>query len=413
MNKKGFCCIILSTLILLLLPPVCINGQSDFRQGYIINNNFDTLYGLIDYRGDIRNSNICVFKASVSAPKEIFKPEDIIGYRFVTGKFYISKNINTGDDEKRMFVEYLLKGIVDLYYYRDTKTNHYLIQKADGKVYELMNDQKIEDINGVKYSVNSNKYISALALAFSDCMEIQPQVRSASLDHMSLINVTKNYHNMVCKDQECIVYEKQLPAVRFRFAPVAGFRISNLKLLNKPVYNTFDFEYAFYPSFGGAVNIAMPRMSERIFFQFDVNIGKRHYYSYSLTNYSEVSYSISKTNLYTTFLEITPEIKYAYPRGKLRPVFLVGYNMQKALSNRSARNRYYVTETYDLTNDYYNEKGILVDLMVGLHATAGIDFDIFGKRTGFVNFTYEYMRNRWNPLTAYTHTLYLSAGILL
>ena len=37
-----------------------IIAQSDFRPGYYITNDLDTVFGLIDYRGEIRDSRICV-----------------------------------------------------------------------------------------------------------------------------------------------------------------------------------------------------------------------------------------------------------------------------------------------------------------------------------------------------------------
>ena len=52
----------LITIALWLLTGVGVWAQRDYREGYIITNQQDTIYGWIDYRGDIRNAKICSFK---------------------------------------------------------------------------------------------------------------------------------------------------------------------------------------------------------------------------------------------------------------------------------------------------------------------------------------------------------------
>lgn len=74
-----------------------------FRNGYYITLENDTVYGLIDYRGEVRNSQTCVFKMSEVAEPEKFDPSEIQAYRFTDGKFYISKQINTVVIKKKLF----------------------------------------------------------------------------------------------------------------------------------------------------------------------------------------------------------------------------------------------------------------------------------------------------------------------
>ena len=95
-----------------------LSAQSDFRPGYIITNSLDTLPGLIDYRGEIRNMKVCTFKENKAAPAREFNPGDIYGYRYNSGKFYITKKIKTEEFSEPVFVEFLLKGISNLFFYR-------------------------------------------------------------------------------------------------------------------------------------------------------------------------------------------------------------------------------------------------------------------------------------------------------
>jgi hypothetical protein len=44
-------------------------AQSDFRNGYIITNSGDTVYGQIDYKGNRSNAKECIFLKTVPRKK--------------------------------------------------------------------------------------------------------------------------------------------------------------------------------------------------------------------------------------------------------------------------------------------------------------------------------------------------------
>ena len=77
-------------LLLIVLFPyyIILTAQEDFRPGYIINNKYDTIKGLIDY-----NSNKYYqinFKLTNSNNIIKYKPFEISSYRFNDDKFYVS-----------------------------------------------------------------------------------------------------------------------------------------------------------------------------------------------------------------------------------------------------------------------------------------------------------------------------------
>lgn len=78
-------------------------SQTDFRPGYIINLNNDTTYGLIDSRGDIRNAQLCVFRKDTKSEPINYTPADLFGYRFIDGKYYISKTVVRKKQQKEYF----------------------------------------------------------------------------------------------------------------------------------------------------------------------------------------------------------------------------------------------------------------------------------------------------------------------
>jgi len=95
MNKKDL-------IISFLLLTLSLNGysQNDWRQGYIIENSDDTIYGLIDYRSPKSNSQYCYFRESEQVETIKYSPKQIKGYRYVYGKYYVSKSIKINEIER-------------------------------------------------------------------------------------------------------------------------------------------------------------------------------------------------------------------------------------------------------------------------------------------------------------------------
>lgn len=199
-------------VIFLIITSLKWLSQTDFRPGSYISLKNDTVHGLIDYRGDIRNAKFCVFKKDENSKPVKYAPGKIKAYRYTDSKYYISKIVKTKDDEKQVFVEYLVNGIADLFYYRDMQVNgnHYFIETEHGELFELKNEKDTIFIEGKgKFLRETNRHIGLLKVAFADCMEIQPQIDKIELNHKSLINIAKNYHDYVCEEDKCIIYEKK------------------------------------------------------------------------------------------------------------------------------------------------------------------------------------------------------------
>ena len=79
-------------IIVLLLTSIGVWAQRDYRKGYIITNEQDTIFGWVDYRGDIRNAKVCSFKKSETGQATEYTPLDIVAYRYIDSKYYVSKN---------------------------------------------------------------------------------------------------------------------------------------------------------------------------------------------------------------------------------------------------------------------------------------------------------------------------------
>ena len=109
MLKKGL------IFVVLLLTSFGVWAQRDYRKGYIITNEQDTIYGWIDYRGNMRNAKICSFKKREADRATEYTPLDIAAYRFIDSKYYVSTTIVGANEQKHVFLEYLVNGMVKLH----------------------------------------------------------------------------------------------------------------------------------------------------------------------------------------------------------------------------------------------------------------------------------------------------------
>ena len=85
MTKVNFIGFIIT---LFFIIPFYVSSQPDFRPGFVITNSNDTVYGTIDYRGDLMMGHICRFKDKNDTLTD-FSPNDIAAFRFIDSKFYI------------------------------------------------------------------------------------------------------------------------------------------------------------------------------------------------------------------------------------------------------------------------------------------------------------------------------------
>ncbi len=237
-------------IILFVLSASTLYAQTDFRPGYVITNSYDTIYGQIDYRGDKLMGQICKFKPTGNNITE-YSPKDIVAYRFIDSKYFISKEVAG----KVMFLEFLIKGQVNIYYLRDKGGNHYYIDKGDMSIAEIPYDEKIITIDDKTLLSKSKKHIGILSYYMQDAPEIQTQIaKIKEPDHNNLIKVAENYHHEVCKDgEDCIIFEKKQPIIKVSVDLTAGF----------VAYR--DLNQSFQS--GVLLNLWIPRINEKIYFR--------------------------------------------------------------------------------------------------------------------------------------------------
>ena len=115
----------LITLLVLFIPATLIS-QEGFKEGYVLLTQQDTLYGLIENNSGYENSTACKYRKNSNETIRRYSPDEIFGYYFSEGKYYVSKEY----ENRRQFFEFLVDGrlSVDLKQERDL-SNHFFIER--------------------------------------------------------------------------------------------------------------------------------------------------------------------------------------------------------------------------------------------------------------------------------------------
>lgn len=286
---------------LLFLISFSLQAQTDFKQGFIVKNNDDTLFGKIDYRGDLFMGQLCRFKTNSDTVAD-FYPTDLKAYKFIDSKYFISKQING----RAVFLEYLFNGIVNLYYLRNDSGDHYYIERDTIPLTELNYKEEIISKNGVRYLFEAKGFIGQLNYFMKDAQGIEKKIeRIDKPDHAMLIKLAYDYHTQVCKDKKCIIYEKQFPLFQISIEPSA-------EIIWYKGITQIQSEYGAYLYFWA------PRTNEKLYVKTGVFAGNLLGPKYFYTELSGDKQSV---------IRIPLQIQYMADSRLVNPAFSFGFNI--------------------------------------------------------------------------------------
>lgn len=364
-------CLIL-TFILLLESEIV--AQNDYKPGYIIDLKGDTIYGKIENQSSFNLSEFCIFLENKSTTPKKILPTSIQSYRFIDGKYFVSKNIQIDNNPKAVFLEYLINGFANLYYLDDKHSNsHFYIETSRDGLVELKNSQVYND-EIFKQSIKEKKeYIGTLNYLFKDMPNISSKLNKLSFDYESLIDITRNYHDFKCKEQKCTIYRKNTQ-LDFYIGPVVGASLSSIELKSKDKLFDFlnfeKFDKSTSISFGGIFTI------KNIF-----SFGERLIFNCQLM-YDYSSYTSQNYNIKIKKIDAPIYFSYIKPNKKWSPYFNIGINNSFFVS-RFVNSEFNQTSVDNLNYAiaYYQ-----LNLLLGI----GVEYNYKDKSFLFANANFEY-----------------------
>ena len=365
-----------------------VKAQSNFRPGFIITNEMDTISGLIDFRSYEMNARICRFRLPDIGRENIYHPGDIYGYRFTDdGKYYVSKDIEIESKQEKVFLEYLIQGIISLLFYPGEESDYYFFQDESGRMNPVTKRDKVilDEKTGKRFISEDNIYKGAISYLFKDSRSLSKAAFSLPFEQSKMIDLTKKYHDEMCTTgEECIIFQtKPDKYTKTKVSVYAGMQILTYKIsslfLEKNLILSLIREFnSILPEVGVQLNFSIPRKNQSISLQVDV----------SLANFMEkqkVRLEPQHAQLEITGLVVSEKIgpKYIYHKGSIRPLLEGGFMM----------NRLFVSPVYTYNAGYQYTRDVVVKdflcpNMIGFYAGTGFDYQL--KKDNAITFRVGY-----------------------
>jgi len=342
-------------LFFVLCTVIRLDAQTELRPGIIMPKENGSVSGTIEYWDDIRNAERCRFKPNTGVTTT-FKPFEIYGYRFTWGKFYISKYIRRNDKTEASFVEYLVKGKKDLYYLRDKKGSHFLIDSGKDTVIEVIYKSSHVYQNDVEYFNEINIHQSYLKAYFKDCPQLFDEIEKIKVpDIPNMIAVTKDYHHFMCADTGCVVFYKK--SYKFHLTLEVRYGMIQYPWVSGP----FKSQYSYLAHFW------LPRFNEHIYLVTGLVL--------STINTGNTSIHIYKIPL---------KIEYLFPFKVIKPKFDGGLNFGEVTTEEST-DIGITDHNVNLLADIPVSAGILITPVKSIGIDLSVEGDLFpfGSVNGF------------------------------
>ena len=258
---------ILSTLLYIVCE-FTISAQSDFRTGFLIKNNNDSLPGLISYRKASASYDFCFFKETKGSPEQKLAPDDLKGYGYLDDRRYETKTLKRESTSKKVFAEVLVKGKASLYLNGVT----FYFEK-DSLVELPINKRIVVEGEDWNFTRESKKYVGILNLQIADC---KLNANEVQYNQRNLTQLVQKYNQ--CKGSKGIVYKKNLPFTKLNTQLFAGFSTTNLKVdgFADDVFKSSQTIVG-----GGSFDISSPRLNSKFFFSIEGWYVKNLYQGYA------------------------------------------------------------------------------------------------------------------------------------
>ncbi|WP_209400074.1 hypothetical protein [Pseudozobellia sp. WGM2] len=305
-------------------------SQSDFRKGYIVKVNQDTISGFVDYRSNTSNSKKCIFKKSLDTKSKTYTPSNLISFQFENGKNYKSEEVSIKGLSEKLFLEHLFDGNTNIFISSQNGKEHFYITDEKGKFHELKNDEKEVLRNGKTYVFDSHEYRTTLTLVFYKSKNILNELSTLAFNRKALIKIAKNYHIEITKNESYKVYGEKASKPHQSFGPIIG--LSHITVsANNELQNQFYYfkesptKNTPSPLVGFFYKTNFPKLNERIFLQWSTyisfsNVEWAHRRQESLYHFTEKN----NINLKRTLWSNNFSVKYEFPKRKIKPTFQVG-----------------------------------------------------------------------------------------
>ena len=144
----------------------------DFRPGYVVTSAGDTLRGEINHGNATALCAECLFRPDGQATATRYLPGDLAAYRFEGGQYFLARPL---EGAGLVFLEVLVQGELDVYYYKKGADEHYYVEKAGMPFTEVPAVNGSVTIDGRTYERN-NQHVGTLSYFTQDAPALQRDI---------------------------------------------------------------------------------------------------------------------------------------------------------------------------------------------------------------------------------------------
>jgi hypothetical protein len=378
---------ILLSLFVFLFSNI-VAGQLNYKKGYIITQNNDTLHGFICDRGEIKNATQCLFKEYKNSAVIKFNPNEIKSYRFINGKYYQSLNVLQKEKYLQKFAEVLVHGKINLYHFWRNRNAAYYIENEYGKITRLSNELFYlkDDSNSFYertkyYAFEIEAYKNNLDSIFDNCIGFKSKIEDLEYDTKPLVDITKEYLNCSCDNRKCIDYVKNFDISKPTFGFFSGVQFSKIFFLESDIQSDISISFPF----GLFYNLPLPLINERVSFQIELLYNSLKYNQ----GFINLPALYSSINISSKLVSAPLSIRYTIPMNKLSASLGIGkesayifYSEANTVPNKLVQD-----EVISVIEFEYREKGFFIhhSQKEGWFLDLGLDYKLSPKFSIYAN----------------------------
>lgn len=292
-------------------------AQPDFRSGYILTSEQDTLRGFIDFKSE----DICKYKSTSDAEVAIYRASQIESYGFDGNRVFQSIGIPVEKGLlERGFAEVLILGKASLYRYN----RDFYLQVDSDKLNKLETKRNVKVRNGQTYSDYTYLYVGVLNYLLGDCIPYVVDENNTPLNEKKLFKLVVAYNQ--CKSADFTVFKEKKKFAKATLGIQAGLMSSQLSHSgNRSSHPFLQFEPKSNEFLIGLnTEISSPRTSEYVALFVEFNFTNFNYKELSINEASTFT-AESRIDVEMKAIDIPIGFKWSVSMGRFRPYLRGGF----------------------------------------------------------------------------------------
>jgi hypothetical protein len=294
-------------IALTLLLCYFASSAQDYRPGFRVGIDGDTVKGLVRYATAKRSEKRCLFKPSKGAVKTVYSPADIQGYGIFGDRYY--ETIADPKDGAGMFARVLSSGQLGL-----LLAHHQFFLRRD--TVELLPPPvkiKIAVANGQAFRTEK-PYAGVLNIALSDC-----SIRADELPYSEKeLTVAVDQYNR-CKDPNFQSMQRR-KAFQIGMSAFTSYIYSDMSLK----FDQVSIDASTFLAYGIGVDLYSPRIFDKLSLALDVTYGKS-FYQGLISGPSSGYYLREDVFMNFTSIRLAAAVRYSFLDASHTPYLKFGF----------------------------------------------------------------------------------------